>query len=197
MTGRGIAEFTNNLGVVAQTVGDWEQAATWFGECLDLYRALGLPRGTAIALSNLGYAAWHQGAYLRAATLTEESLALRRELGDREGTAIALSNLGEVVGLQGDLVRAADLQAESLALFRELGATWGILYCLQRLALLGQTLRSHCPAARLSGALAALRATLSIPQPPDEHARIESALGVLREALGTATFEEHGRVDKS
>ena len=186
---RGIANSLNNLGVQAQTIGEYQRAATFFAESLDLYRAIGAPRGIAIALSNLGYAAWHQGAYAQAAALTAESLALRRELGDREGIAIALSNLGEIAALQGDLPRAAAMQAEGLALFRELGATWGIVYCLQRLALVGQTSRSCYPAARLSGALAALRATLALPVPQDEHTRVNASLAALRSTLGDTAFD--------
>ena len=185
---RGVATSLNNLGVVAQTVSEYGRAAMYFEETLGLYRELGAARGIAITLSNLGYAAWHQGAYARAAALTEESLALRRELGDREGIAIALTNLGEIACLQGDLARAAALQAESLALFQELGAMWGVLYCLQRLALLGQTPSSRYLAARLCGALAALRATLGMPTPQDEHARVDAALAALRVALGDSAF---------
>jgi predicted ATPase/DNA-binding XRE family transcriptional regulator len=186
---RGIASSLNNLGVVAQTASDYGRAARCFEESLHLYRELDAPRGIAIALSNLGYAAWHQGAYARAAALTEESLTLRRALGDREGIAISLSNLGEIACLQGEPARAAALQAESLALFQELSATWGILYSLQRLALAGQTPRCEYHAARLSGALVALRETLGLPMPQDEHARVDSALAALRVALGGDAFE--------
>jgi predicted ATPase/transcriptional regulator with XRE-family HTH domain len=184
----GIATSLNNLGVVAQTVGDYGRAATFFEESLSLYRAMDSARGIAITLSNLGYAAWHQGAYEQATALTEESLALRRELGDREGTAIALTNLGEIACLQDHLARAAALQAESLALFQELGATWGVLYCLQRLALVGQTPGSRYDAARLSGALAALRASLGMPVAQDDLARVDTALEALRVALGDDTL---------
>ena len=121
-------------------------------------------------------------------------MALRRDLGDREGVAIALTNLGEVACLQGAVARAAALQAESLVLFRELGGAWGIVYCLQRVALVAQASRSgqrpdgRRRAARLFGALAELRATLGIPLPPNEQGRIEEALALLRAALGDATF---------
>ncbi|HXT36543.1 MAG TPA: hypothetical protein VN837_13290, partial [Chloroflexota bacterium] len=77
----------------------------------------------------------------------------------------------------------------SLALFRELGGMWGILYCLQRLMVLARTPGSQHSAARLSGALAALRATFGIPVPQDDGARVNAALATLRGALGDAAFD--------
>lgn len=59
---RGTAESVNNLGVIAQEAGDWEQAERCYAEALRLELAMRHTFGVARALSNLGETAFARGA---------------------------------------------------------------------------------------------------------------------------------------
>jgi tetratricopeptide (TPR) repeat protein len=63
---------------------------------LELYRALGYPRGEAEALNDLGVVSQATGDYRVAAANYLRALELQRTIGSRLGEAEVLNNLGEL-----------------------------------------------------------------------------------------------------
>lgn len=127
------ADVLNAAGVLAYHQLDYAAASEQHQLGLEIRRALGDRRGTAIALNNLGMLARDRGDLAAARELHEESLAIARELGNRNGVARSLGNLGIIALDQHDLVSARALFEESLAMLRQLGDQDGIaigLHCL-------------------------------------------------------------------
>jgi predicted ATPase/uncharacterized protein HemY len=185
---RGIAAALASLGNIALEQGEYVQAEQFYNESLALFQKQGVKTSVAIALNNLGRVARRQGDPSRARTAHGESMALFRELGDRRGIALALVNLGDVLLDESSYAEAQAHYAESLALFHHLSDMEGIADCLEGLATTRLELEQAERAARLWGAAAALRATISAPIWPSDRAGYERSVARARARLGAAAF---------
>ncbi|MFW6069572.1 MAG: ATP-binding protein [bacterium] len=117
-----IALALNGLAIVAaEADADYERAWAYFGESLDVSRAIGDRFGTARALVNMGTLAQGRRQYDEARQLYEESLAIYREVDYEHGIATALSYLGELTYLTGEYEQARALIQEGHDLNRESG----------------------------------------------------------------------------
>ena len=183
-----IASSLSSLGLVAQEQGDDGLAVARYEEGLRIRRELGDRRGIAESLNNLGLVVWTRGDHAAARSVFEESLGIRRELGERRGIASSLGNLGLVSWNQGDYAAARSLYEESLRIRRELGERRGITSLLESFAILASTQGQAGRAAVLFGAADALRDVISVPRPPTDRARYESALAAARAALVETAF---------
>jgi tetratricopeptide (TPR) repeat protein len=135
---RGIAASLNNLGLVMQERGDYDESRALHEESLVLRREFGDTLGIASSLGNLGLVAQGRGDYDSARDLYQESLTIRRELGDKAGMAELFNHLGSVAQKQGDYDAAHDLYEQGLALSKELGYTWSTALLLSNLGLVAQ-----------------------------------------------------------
>jgi predicted ATPase/DNA-binding CsgD family transcriptional regulator len=116
-------------GRLAWRQGDIAVARERLAASVDLWRALGNPRGLAFALTYSGLAGrMHGDGPERARADLEESVRIFRQIDDRWGLALALYNLADAVAFDGsgvDVPGSTPLYAESLALFLESGDHWG------------------------------------------------------------------------
>ncbi len=122
----GRAALLSGAAEIAFTRGDLVNARAQMESCVALRRALGDPRGIALALNNLGNIASGLNDLVVARALYEESLALQRELNHTIGIARTLNNLGALVARAQDPPSSYDLFAESLSLRRQVGDPRGI-----------------------------------------------------------------------
>jgi hypothetical protein len=129
--------------------------------------------------------------YAAARSCYEEGLALRRAAGDTQDTAASLVDVGHVAWLQGEHGVTRSNALEALGLFQELGNKEGLLIVLESLgaAALAEGRKEH--AARLLGAVAALREALGLPAAPwwrGKRERISAAVrgASLEQAFATA-----------
>jgi non-specific serine/threonine protein kinase len=113
--------------------GEYQQAITFFEECLALRQMIGDKAEIARTLNALGIAVYDQCNLARATALFKASLDLQRQLGDKLGIAHALNSLGCVLSNKGDYALAHELLNEALGLFRELQVDWGTVYALVNL----------------------------------------------------------------
>jgi predicted ATPase/class 3 adenylate cyclase len=185
---RRISISLKNLGLLAQEEGNYAVASALHEESLVIAQELGDRLGMARSLQNLGAVALRRGDYAAARALLEESLVIQRQHGDRHGMAWSLRDLGEVTCAQGDYGTARSLFMESLAVRHELGDKPGIVECLGVLA--GVTATQDQPewAARLLGAVAALRQAVGIPVPTYAQAEYDRGVAAARAALGDEVF---------
>jgi predicted ATPase/DNA-binding SARP family transcriptional activator len=112
------ARALRTAGIFAHEQRDYEQAAAWYTEGLELFQAADNKVDAASILANLGLLAVDQSRFDEAVPLMEENLQLRQEIGDDSGTALALDNLGMLALHQGDLPAARELLEKSLVMFR-------------------------------------------------------------------------------
>jgi len=111
----------NNLGVVADTLGDYDEALEWYGLALASSKRIGHVRGVASALVNLGVTFETLGRRDEAEAHYRESLEAYREIGDVRGEAASLANLGHLAEARGAFVDAKEFYEQSVALKRRLG----------------------------------------------------------------------------
>jgi non-specific serine/threonine protein kinase len=121
----GLATMLDLLGELATEEGNYEFAAVYFLESLNVYQALNDRRGIADIHMQLGWAAMRTGAYEEAEMHLHEFLNLARQVGDKTLIAFAFSGLGELAIRQGKFDIANSLLDQGLALNRERGDKWG------------------------------------------------------------------------
>jgi hypothetical protein len=88
-----------------------------------------------------------------------------------------------------DIVQATLLLQECLTQFRELGMKWDAAACLTELAGVASTLGEPARAARLFGAVEALRESTGIPLAPVYHAAYERDLAATRILLDAEAWD--------
>jgi tetratricopeptide (TPR) repeat protein len=119
----GEARALNNLGVLAQRLGDLATAQGTYDAALALRRELGDRAGQAETLSNLGGLAHARGALEAAQASYRQALEIRREVGDRvgdrRGEGTVLHNLGSLSADMGRQEEARALFEQALAIRRE------------------------------------------------------------------------------
>lgn len=133
-----LAKSYVNLGNIATTKGNHEEAERFYRKSLELKRAIDDQYGVAIALHNLGTVISEYGDQEEAAALYEQSLAIKREIGDQRGIANSLLNLGALAYEQGNLVKALDLFEQSQRLFKEIGDRYALGAILNNLGFIAE-----------------------------------------------------------
>jgi predicted ATPase/DNA-binding SARP family transcriptional activator len=184
----GVASALNNLGALAGRLGDILQAQAYYQECLAIFSELGYQSGIALSLSNLGSAAGDLGDYDRAYNLHIEGLAIRRQLGDKPGTANSLSDLGNLAYRKGDIDQACVYYAESLGLLQELGDKEHIFDCLEGMAQVASAQGLIENAARIWGAVEALRVAINVPMSQSSLASYQEDVSSARLRLEPETW---------
>ena len=106
---------------VAHSIGDYERMRVSAEASLELFRALGDERRTALALNQLGIALSNLGDIDGGIACHEENAAISRRLGDGVRLSAAINNLGYCLLRQGRHDRARALFEEGLAESRRVG----------------------------------------------------------------------------
>ena len=118
----GQARALNNLGALAQRIGDPKRAVDLFNEALAVQRAAGNDRDIANSLNNLGFVySTDLADYTKSLTYHLEALSIRERLGDKGSIALSLNNIGIVYGRLREYARAQANFDRALTLRQELG----------------------------------------------------------------------------
>jgi predicted ATPase/class 3 adenylate cyclase len=179
------ADTLLGLAEVAGEQGDAQQAATYLQDAEARYRDLGHGLYLASGLTSIGYVALDQGTHERARSLFEEALGLARDVGGPSAIGGFAQSLGDALRASGDHTGAAVRYREGLVLAQEADDTRAATDCLTGLAGLAVEAGSHEVAARLFGAVEALREIVGIPRSRYEQQRQSQDMASIREALGT------------
>ncbi len=199
---RNLAHALMSLGHVALSQGNPSDAKELAGESLRLFQEVGEAWGIAMALCLLGKATGELGDPVAARPLLEESAALFRMIGDKQRLVLPIDYLGLAALRQGDYADARTHFEEALTVARETEDEKFIADALARLgtvalrvgdyqqsaALYQQSLVQPERAARLFGAVEALREATSISLPPLRRAEYDRAVEGIRAHLDEATF---------
>jgi len=118
----GQARALNNLGALAQRMGDPKRAVDLFIQALALQRAAASERDIANSLNNLGFVySTDLADYGKSLTYHLEALSIRERLADKASIALSLNNIGIVYGRLREYARAQAYFDRALELRRELG----------------------------------------------------------------------------
>jgi tetratricopeptide (TPR) repeat protein len=133
------AEALEAAGGISYWMADWEPAADYYRECLEIRRRLGDPKGIADAAYNFSFLytvppePWRDVA--RARPLLQEALEAYRALDDRRGIANVQWALSNNHLVSDEWREAADAAAEALQLFDELGDRFGAAWAAHSVGL--------------------------------------------------------------
>jgi predicted ATPase/DNA-binding CsgD family transcriptional regulator len=195
----GMAAALHNLARAVHYQAEFDEALRLYHEALTLRRQANDRLGLAATLNSLGVLMRDRADDVAAMALYRESLGLYRGLGDPWGQALLLNNMSRVTRDAGDLEQTRALCLESLELFVGLGDKHGVTWVVSNLAIVAQRQGAFARAARLTGAMEAIRETLGsspLSLSPGERAHYDEAISRVRVALGDdrfATLQAAGR----
>lgn len=166
---RGIAMSLNNLGVAARLADRLVEAKAHYAESAEILRTLGDLRAMARSLMNMSEIALKTDDLEAAHQGFEEARARFEETSDQQGIAMASANLSAVVQAQGRPAHAGVPLAEAITIYREVGDRRGLIDALEQTVGLAVAVDRFETAARLSGAIKALRVTWELPRDASHH----------------------------
>ena len=129
----GEAACYKNLGVVCQSVGEYEMARQHLEKSLLINKEIGDRNGEAGCYRNLGVVCRSVGEYEKARKHLEKSLLIKKEIGDRNGEAACYMDLGNVYQSVGEYVIARQHLEKSLLIKKEIGDRNGEATCYTNL----------------------------------------------------------------
>jgi len=186
----GIAMALRLLGKATGELGNLMAARSLLEESAALFRVVGDRRYLMMPVEALGLVALRQGDYAGARAHFEEILSVAQEMGDEPFIANALAHLGTIALRMGDFPQSAALYQQSLALNREQANRDGIVEDLAGLAEVASLLGQPERAARLLGAVEALREVSGIRLSPLRRAEYDRTVEGIRTHLDEAAFAE-------
>jgi tetratricopeptide (TPR) repeat protein len=190
------AQALLGLAEVAGKLGQTDHAHAYLREAEATYRAMESGVALALGLNDLGYLALVQGNPSRAIALIEEAVDLARGTGTPLLIDL-LHSLGDALRASGDPGNAALGYREALVRAQEMGDTFVLMNCLSGLAGLAADGGRHAAAARLYGAIEALRKTVGLPGSHYEKQREATDMAAVRAALGATTDAEARAVGRA
>jgi predicted ATPase/class 3 adenylate cyclase/DNA-binding NarL/FixJ family response regulator len=184
----GIAWSLALLGFVVSDQGDMIVGKQLFEESVPMLRAEGHRLRLAASINKLGGLFQGLGDVERAVRCYEESLALFRELGSQIGINMPLYNLGYVALQQGDDARAEAYFVEGLEVARQTRDQVDIYEGLEGLAGVAGARGYFERAARLFGAVEALRTANGHTLDPADHAISDRNIVAVRAQMDAVNF---------
>jgi predicted ATPase/DNA-binding CsgD family transcriptional regulator len=185
--GAGLALYL--LGRATLELGDPGAARPLLEESAKQFHVAGDRGFLTMLMDALGLVALQQGDYAGARTHFEEALSVARgEPWNKKFTADALTHLGTVALRMGEYHESLSFYQQSLALNLEHGYKYGIAEDLAGLAEMASLLGQPEHAARLLGAVEALREASGIKLSPRLRAEYERTVEGIRAQLVKAVF---------
>ncbi|WP_169801956.1 CHAT domain-containing tetratricopeptide repeat protein [Streptomyces phaeochromogenes] len=123
----------HQLGVVAQSRGQLEEARDWYRQSLTIKEDLGNRRGMGSSYHQLGIIAQNRGQLEEAEDWYRQSLTISEDLGNRPDMALSYHQLGNVACMQGRLEEAEDWYRQSLTISEDLGNRPDMATCYNEL----------------------------------------------------------------
>jgi tetratricopeptide (TPR) repeat protein len=125
-----------NLGNIAYSRGEYDEAERMFDVSLGHYRRANSPVWIAGCLTNLSALALAREDLDRVETLQSEALRIYEAAGIRDQICLSLLQFGIAAFVRGDHDQARARWERSLALARELDLGWNIIAALENIAFL-------------------------------------------------------------
>jgi tetratricopeptide (TPR) repeat protein len=186
-----IANLLCNQGITELDQGHYDHAWSLFAESQQLLQEV--PDADIETMANirmnLGRLAMHRGSHEEAQAHLEESLSAFRQSGDQRSVAFSRLYLGDVVYIKDGPIQAASFYSESLHYFHQVYDLASMGECLERLASVAAALEQPEIATQLYGVVAAMRRSITVPQPPAHRSRHDQIKADIRLRLGDESFD--------
>ncbi|MBB4693929.1 tetratricopeptide repeat protein [Paractinoplanes abujensis] len=128
----------HQLGVLAQTRGDYEEAERHYEQSLAIAEEFGNQDGAASCYHHLGLSAQMQGDYDEAERRYHQALTLKEKSGDRANVFRTYGQLGVLAQDRGDYIEAERRLQQTLTIAEELGDQESVATTYHQLGMLAQ-----------------------------------------------------------
>jgi tetratricopeptide (TPR) repeat protein len=132
------AAGVHGLGIVFQSLGEYEEAEKRFRKSLYMAQNLGDNQGIAASLYHLGVIHQLRGEYEEAEKLYREALNITENLGDQQGISASYYQIGIVYEKKGLYEEAEELYRESLDITENLDDNQGMAQSYHQLGIIYQ-----------------------------------------------------------
>ncbi|QUH00096.1 tetratricopeptide repeat protein [Saccharopolyspora erythraea] len=173
-----------HLGRVSMLRGDYARADELHRRALRLAREQSYEPSAVYAETGLGIAARWRGRLEESEEHHRHALEWNRRAGYEPGIALSLAELGFVAEQRGDLDSALALHREGFDVAGRTGDVRAVALALEGLAAVRAATGEHELAARLLGAAAEARTSVSAPRPAAERGDLDRVERAVRQALG-------------
>ena len=119
----------SNLGIVAKTRGQFDQANQYQLQALKMNKTLDNQKGIAVNYTNLGIVAKLQGDYENAEKYQRDSLEINQQIDRPSFMASNYIELGNLSRLQGELDNAETMHNKALDIYNDLEIPAGVANC--------------------------------------------------------------------
>ncbi|MBL7998022.1 MAG: tetratricopeptide repeat protein [Candidatus Kapabacteria bacterium] len=123
---RGIAWMLKVLGSIADENREFDKAAKYFGDSMEIYRNINLPEYESTIHTSLGNMYLNMGEYGKAIDEHNIALKIHQDNNDEEGVSIALNNIGNVYDCMGESVKAVEVHLKSMSIKARRNDTYGL-----------------------------------------------------------------------
>ena len=188
--GSGIASSINGLGNLAFATGDFREAKRLLEEALDGFTQHNNLRDKASALSNLANVLGDEGDFASAYARHQEALGLFREFADLFNIALTLNNMAYQLINRPNFAEARPLLEESLRIGRIMDSDESVARSLMGFVMLASRLDENERAARLLGAVHALREEFQGMLPRQAQEVYQTHCDQTRRALSEAAYRK-------
>ena len=186
----GAARSFHALANVAHEQLDHAGAFAFYEAALERYRDPDDAPWIGLALAQLGIEASWLGDVERGIELCRQALAYQRHRGSKPAISTILMYYGHVLLANGDAAGAGRAYRESLEIATAAGIRWMALDPLTGLARVGAECGFAEPAARLIGAIEAVRDRLGVPVQPRLKDLHDGAIAAARTVIGESAFAD-------
>jgi CHAT domain-containing protein/tetratricopeptide (TPR) repeat protein len=107
------AKTLNNIGVVYDSLGEYQKALDFYKQALPLWRAVSARGGEANTLNNIGHVYYSLGEKQKALDFLNQALTLRRAADEPDEEAGILRNIASVYESMGEKQKAQDFYAQA------------------------------------------------------------------------------------
>jgi predicted ATPase/transcriptional regulator with XRE-family HTH domain len=187
---KGISNAYETLGMIAQTRGKFDEAATAFMESYTHSKQIDYRGQIGRALVHLADISRMKGDVTRATILAKEALADAQTTGVTWDIPIILTLLGQLAYQEQNYAGAKAHYRQALALYRTFSTPTYTATCLENLAAVICAEGQYTQATRLCAAAVTLREQAQTPLPPVEHEAFERVIAKSRTALDREVFEQ-------
>jgi len=188
-----LARGLRMMGGIEAQAGNDTAAISFLEESLELFTTLGVDSGRMVSLSDLGYLLLNQGDPVKARAAFHECLDFDQRTGSEVDVATDLTNLGWCALELDELVEARDLFAKALLVLSARHVLEYIGEAIEGLASVASVSGQHERAARLFGAVQAIRASIGQVLGSGDVVRLRQ-FAQARERADPAVWERHWQV---
>jgi len=128
----------NNLAVIQEFRGEWDQAEKLNLKSIRLIHKIGDQRKLGSFCVSAGLLSWKQRKYKKSKSYFNRSYKIMESIGNNLGMANSLLNLGRTYTSEGNFHKALSHLQESLSIFEKIGAKAKLCQCYSCLA------EAHC-----------------------------------------------------